>query len=213
MVLQAGKKIALTDEDKELQKQRILKAAVEVFGRNGYEKTTISQIAQEADMGRGTLYWYFKSKEDLFRHIIRAVITDLMTPIQGILEKETTLEEKLRYLIRSWLEAGVKQQGLFRIFHSIFAQSQGGFAQEMLQAMRSMYLLIIETLENMYMQAASHGQIKSSDTHRLARLTIGVVDGIILQHMLVEPVNPELMTEVIIQLMLKGLEKEGGPSA
>jgi len=210
MVLQPGKKIAITDEEKDLQKQRIVKAAVAVFGRNGYEKTTISQIAQEADMGRGTLYWYFKSKEDLFRQIIRSVIADLTVPIQETMRKEMPIEEKLRLIIRSWLEAGVQNQEFFRIFYSIFAHSQGIFAQEMLAAMRSMYALIIETLESMYNEAVRQGQIKSSDTHRLARLTIGVVDGIILQHLFMETVKPERMPEVIIQRMIKGLESETG---
>lgn len=208
MVLQAGKRIAVSDEEKALLKQRIIKAAVAVFGRFGYEKSTISLIAQEADLGRGTMYWYFKSKEDLFRHIIQAVASDLIDPLQGILDNKAGLEIKLRKLIHSWLETAVRRQEFFRIFYSVFSQSKGDFAREMLHLIRGMYKTVIGTLETMYDQAVAEDHIKIADTHRLARLTIGVVDGVIIQHMFVESVKPERMTEIIIQLMLKGLKED-----
>lgn len=45
---------------------RVLDAATEVFARRGYERATVDEIAREAGLSKGTVYWNFASKEDLF---------------------------------------------------------------------------------------------------------------------------------------------------
>ena len=52
--------------DKALRKEEIIRAAIEVFGRNGFQNSSISEIAQKANVAEGTIYQYFKNKEDLF---------------------------------------------------------------------------------------------------------------------------------------------------
>jgi TetR/AcrR family fatty acid metabolism transcriptional regulator len=51
---------------KNIKKQLIIQAAIEVFSKNNFQNSTISQIAQKADVAEGTIYQYFKNKEDLF---------------------------------------------------------------------------------------------------------------------------------------------------
>lgn len=51
---------------KDLKKQQIIQAATEVFGNSNFQNTAISEIAQKANVAEGTLYQYFKNKEDLF---------------------------------------------------------------------------------------------------------------------------------------------------
>ena len=51
---------------KKVKRQVIINAAVEVFSRNGFQDSTISQIARKANVAEGTIYQYFKNKEDLF---------------------------------------------------------------------------------------------------------------------------------------------------
>lgn len=55
-------------------KKQILKSAVTVFLKNGYENTTISQIAKDAGVGTGTAYNYFDSKADLFIQTMESII-------------------------------------------------------------------------------------------------------------------------------------------
>jgi len=51
---------------KSLRKQQILQAAIEVFGNSNFQSAGISEIAQRANIAEGTIYQYFKNKEDLF---------------------------------------------------------------------------------------------------------------------------------------------------
>lgn len=51
---------------KDLRRQQIIQAAAEVFGSSSFQNASISEIAQKANVAEGTLYQYFKNKEDLF---------------------------------------------------------------------------------------------------------------------------------------------------
>ncbi len=57
-------------EEREVRKQRILKGALEVFKLQGLEGATMDQIAPQSGFGKATLYYYFKSKEDVFSAIL-----------------------------------------------------------------------------------------------------------------------------------------------
>lgn len=51
---------------KDLKRQRIIQAAAEVFGNSNFQNAAVSEIARKANVAEGTLYQYFKNKEDLF---------------------------------------------------------------------------------------------------------------------------------------------------
>ena len=51
---------------KDIRRQQIIQAAIDVFDKNSFLKASISEIAQKANVAEGTIYQYFKNKEDLF---------------------------------------------------------------------------------------------------------------------------------------------------
>lgn len=63
---------AVTDQDKSARRDEIMAAAKKVFARKGFHTTTIADIAKEAGLAYGSIYWYFNSKDDLF-HALMAV--------------------------------------------------------------------------------------------------------------------------------------------
>ncbi|MCP4577075.1 MAG: helix-turn-helix transcriptional regulator [Deltaproteobacteria bacterium] len=73
--------------DNEL-KTTIIAKATGLFSRFGLEKTTMEDIAKAAGKGKSTLYYYFKSKEDVFADVIRMEIAGLKTAIIHAMEKE-----------------------------------------------------------------------------------------------------------------------------
>ncbi|MCF8008371.1 MAG: TetR/AcrR family transcriptional regulator [Halanaerobiales bacterium] len=56
---------------KEDTKMNIMTKATKLFAQKGFSETSISQIAKKANVGKGTIYWHFDSKEDLFFSIIK----------------------------------------------------------------------------------------------------------------------------------------------
>jgi AcrR family transcriptional regulator len=60
------------DRDREAMRQRIIEAAFRVFLRKGFRGTSNREIAREAGISPGLIYWYFRNKEDLFRAVVEA---------------------------------------------------------------------------------------------------------------------------------------------
>ncbi|WP_353892412.1 TetR/AcrR family transcriptional regulator [Proteinivorax hydrogeniformans] len=66
-VITITEKFAKLDEEKQ---QRILDAAMKEFAQQGYEKASTNQMVKDAGIGKGMLFYYFKSKKDLFQYLV-----------------------------------------------------------------------------------------------------------------------------------------------
>ena len=81
---------------KKSKKITIIKAAQELFARFGFAKTTVDEIARAARMGKATLYHYFRSKEDVFKEVIKKETGILNEKVKEAIDKEETPQKKLR---------------------------------------------------------------------------------------------------------------------
>ncbi len=78
------------------KKELIIKKAKELIARFGFKKTTMEDIARASRMGKATLYYYFKSKEDILREIIEVEGENLRKILENAVKKGKTAKEKLR---------------------------------------------------------------------------------------------------------------------
>ena len=84
----------------EIRKNQILDAATTVFARQGFEHARMDDIVAESGLSKGTLYWYFKSKEEIITAILHRLFTTDIEQFQGLLEVEGTVSERLLMLTR-----------------------------------------------------------------------------------------------------------------
>ncbi len=83
----------------EEKKLRILKAAQQVFARFGYHKTTMDDIAEATGLKKASLYYYYTSKEEIFRDVIVAESQEFLQKLQEAISPLQHPREKLfRYL-------------------------------------------------------------------------------------------------------------------
>ncbi len=88
-----------------LRRKQILAAATELFCRSGYHGVTVDAIAERAGISKGNLYWYFKSKQDIFHLLFDDLVEQLTLPAGKIIESDAPPREKLRAITKSHLEA------------------------------------------------------------------------------------------------------------
>lgn len=69
-------------------REKILTTALDMFANSGYHKTTISAICEKAEVAEGTLYLYFKSKDDLMLSSLNTAIESVLTEIDNMLKEE-----------------------------------------------------------------------------------------------------------------------------
>jgi len=81
---------------KATRRQQILQAAIEIFGRSNFDDTSISEIARRAGVAEGTIYQYFKNKQDLFFSIPREKTKTFSAQLDLYLKGVTDAREKIR---------------------------------------------------------------------------------------------------------------------
>ena len=84
---------------KQVKADVILEAASKIFIKHGYNKTFMEDIAQEAKIGKGTIYHYFHSKEDIFVAILRREHEDVISKTKEKIEQAETFGEKFKIFL------------------------------------------------------------------------------------------------------------------
>jgi TetR/AcrR family transcriptional regulator len=92
------------EREKERRRNEILKAAKKLFKNNGYDKTTMQMIANEAELAKGTLYLYFKDKNELIFQILTDANNILFDLMEKAIQKGTTGFEKIQHIANAYLD-------------------------------------------------------------------------------------------------------------
>lgn len=85
----------LREQKKKKTKAAILESAMQLFSRQGYENTSINQMAKAAGIGKGTIYSYFQSKSEIFLAFCEEQLAFVYEELAEQSDRETTLVEQL----------------------------------------------------------------------------------------------------------------------
>src|SRR3984957_7491576 len=86
------------------RQEHVLSVALEVFGRYGFRKTSMDEVARAADISRQGLYLYFASKEELFRAAVRQELgTALIEASRCLDEEDVALEDRVVAALDAWM--------------------------------------------------------------------------------------------------------------
>lgn len=101
---------------KDQNREIILKIAREIFSKYGFKKTTLDDIANAVRKGKSSLYYYFKSKEDLFQAVIMKEVDILAHELDIVINRNTDPVDKLRDYILTKLSTF---RSLANFYHAI----------------------------------------------------------------------------------------------
>src|SRR6476469_9349480 len=116
------------------KRERILRAAIEVFALNGYFNAKVSEIAKAAGVADGTIYLYFDGKEDVLLTIFREHTRHYLQSLEHDLASARRADERMRIAIRHHLETLGRDRALAVVsqvelrhslkFMSLFSQQE-----------------------------------------------------------------------------------------
>ncbi len=161
--------------------QRIFSAAERIFSQEGYDKSTISEIAQAASVAEGTIYDYFKNKEDLLHFILRFRFREHMDSLDELFEAKAP-HRKLRRFIRYHFSIYLNQPSFANIFilNGIFNRR---FYESTAYADFEKYL---RTIDAILYEGKAEGCIRSTINNRIFKnLLIGVFSHMALRWLFV----------------------------
>lgn len=97
-------KRACTDASKEARRQSILDAGMELFLANPYELPTVSAISKRCNIAKGTIYIYFKTKEEIFINIIESLFTGFVNATKAIILASKGESNVVEYIVNKWCD-------------------------------------------------------------------------------------------------------------
>ncbi|HDQ71608.1 MAG TPA: TetR/AcrR family transcriptional regulator [Chloroflexi bacterium] len=182
------------DESKN-KRQAIIDVTARLVVERGVENTSLADIANEADISKGTLYYYYSSKSDLIfdiaeQHIDR--VTAYLTAWFDQAAQELTPEEMLRNVLEALL--GAELRGKLHLYLIQQAIANDPTLQERFQAK---YASWKEMLEERLSVILDNGESQSA----LASILIALIDGLLIQSVLgIEEIDLEAITRQLSKL-------------
>lgn len=182
---------------------RILEAAIKVFAEQGFFQSTISQIAKEAQVADGTIYLYFKNKEDILVQFFSYKTKQVFERFREGVDSQESAIEKLRSLIRRHLEAFQQDRNMAVVYQSETHQTSR-WAEPQIRAMSKMYMDIVSEIVE---QGQQEGSIRKELYLGLVRrFIIGAVDEVINTWLHAEKeYDLASMADPLVDLFVRGI--------
>lgn len=155
------------------KRERILRAATQVFAQHGFYKSTISEIAKFANVADGTIYLYFKNKDDLLICLFEEEMNKIIRIMKEEIAKAEGTENKIRTFIKSHLELIAGNKELAEVLQIELRQSHK-FMKEYMGTKLNDYLNIISGI---ILQGQKAGEVSSEIVPGIAkRILFGALD-------------------------------------
>lgn len=114
-------------EQKEKTKQthdKIIEAGKQILNQKDYYEAVVEEIAQAAGVSKGTVFFYFKTKENLFREILLSLVDELSGMIEKIVSQKLHPLEKLKNIYDTYIEFQLKNMKLFHSIRKALAETE-----------------------------------------------------------------------------------------
>ncbi|KAF1681473.1 fatty acid metabolism transcriptional regulator FadR [Bacillus sp. SKDU12] len=152
---------------------QIIDAAVEVIAENGYHQSQVSKIAKQAGVADGTIYLYFKNKEDILISLFKEKMGQFIERMEEDIKEKTTAKEKLALVISKHFSLLADDHNLAIVTQLELRQSNLELRQKINEVLKG-YMNI---LDNILTEGIQSGELKEGLDVRLARQMIfGMID-------------------------------------
>ncbi len=194
-----------SDQQRLEKRSRIIEAAVEVFAEKGFRAARVSDIARSAGVADGTIYLYFKNKEDLLLVIFEEKMEDLLLNLQASLHGIDDPVERMRAYARHHFQSIQDRPALAQVFQVELRQSHR-FLREYRPEKLWQYLGVFGELVR---DGQDHGVIRDDVDPFLAQWAFfGALDEISIQWVLArkrERFNLDHAAQQVVDIFLRGM--------
>lgn len=153
------------------KREQILEGAIKVFACKGFYHARVEEIANEARIGKGTIYEYFKSKQDLFQEMFKYIHNLYLEKFMADIEKRPTFKEKIQYLLESHLRFILEHKEMAQVFLAEHPPLDDDFKKWFLDLEKQK----LQFLQNNVINGIKRDELKDLDPCLIARVIAGVI--------------------------------------
>jgi AcrR family transcriptional regulator len=188
------------------KRAQILEAASRIFATGVYHLVTMDEVASAARVGKGTLYRYFPSKEDLYLAIVDEAFGLLIRRLEAERSAAAPPAVALERMIAAIVDTFAHHLPSFRLIH----RGEGRLFLRKKEVIRARRAHIARVLAEVLDRGVEAGAFRKVDRTLAPSMLIGMVWGTTLNH--AEDTPAELLAPRITDLCLRGLLQPSGSS-
>ena len=193
----------VTEAERQQKRRAILDAAAAEIARYGYDRANINTIAERAGIGRGTIYLYFDSKDEILDALLDTIGSLIDETVRGCLELDMSWRERLRTLSESFVALAEEHRDFFRVHVSALH----GVNRDIGEPMARWLLTSIEHLAAAFQHAMDQGLILPMPADTLAVLVLSALESLALLPDKLQQRSPgyEDRAETLASLLWRGM--------
>ena len=176
---------------------KILDTAQEIFTRYGYAKTTMDDIAREMGKGKSSIYYYFTSKEDIFKAVIEKELLLMKTRIFHAVSQKEDSREKLKAYVMERMHGIKSLKNLYQVVRSEFI-FQGAFVEQTRQKTDQEEINIVTGILD---QGVKDGIFHLEDTFLTAIAIVTALKGMEIPLLITESGGDNLLEQRLDRLL------------
>jgi AcrR family transcriptional regulator len=185
-----------------LRRAEILQAALRCFAERGYYETTVDHIALRSGLSKGSLYWHFRGKREIFLALLERY-EELLARYRAEGEAGTTGEDALRRISGLALRDAPDALQLVEITLEYLAQARRD--AELRARLSHLYASLRELLAEQLRRGAADGSFRALDQDAVAAMLAAAMDGLLV-HKAVDPgVDLARAWNAALEVFLRGL--------
>ena len=188
------------------KREAILRAAVKIFAQKGYFNSKVSDIASEAGIADGTVYLYFKSKDEVLRSVFDRTMDDFISEGRAELAKISSPEEKLRMLANFHL----RKLGADRNLAIVFQVELRGSTKFMEEFSEKGFREYLDVIKNVIEEGQTANLFRKDITPiTAAKIFYGALDEMVTNWILSRKSYPlEPFADEVIKLFMGGIKSQ-----
>lgn len=183
------------------KKEDILRSASLVISRKGYHNATMEDIAAELLMTKGSLYYYFKNKEELLYRCHDLILSDAMEKMEEIISQQISSAQKMEKAIKFHLEVAIREKEIF----NLIVKPEQLFSKEHLGEIVEKRAEYAEVFDRIIEEGVSKGEF-SVEQKKMARMIIlGAANWVQVWHSPQGEYSNEKIQDIFAAYLLKML--------
>lgn len=189
-------------------REEILSSAEKVFAAKGFFPTTMSDIAREAEFGTGTLYKYFKSKEELYFTLIDEKVEEINRLVKAELSQKTSAIERIKKVLRLQFEFVERNRDFFRIYISERSRFEWTVKDDLGKSIHEKMVTYIHILTEVMQQGIKGKEFKPMDPMDLAHAFVGMVNSFVFEWLISRKPYPLVSKlDTVLEIFLGGVKQ------
>jgi len=189
-------------------REEILSAAEKVFAAKGFFPTTMSDIAREAEFGTGTLYKYFKSKEELYFTLIDEKVEEINRLVKTELLQKTSAVERIKKVLGLQFEFFERNRDFFKIYISERNRFEWTVKDDLGKGLHEKMVAYINILAEVMRQGIKEGKFRPLNPMDLAHTLVGIVNSFVFEWLISREPYPLISKlDTVLEIFLGGAQQ------